>query len=249
MNKEIVYIAELDADVDDAVAAHYLHNEGVLKCVVCDPYPKTEEGLKRKDILESVGIQVLKRMPPIAKYVFVGGALTLVADYIKMHHIDWLVMNGGFVGANIADFELDKFKGKEYIRTFNFNCDVNATDYVLKSEKDRITDIVLVGKNVCHDARNTRIGIWNNEKYKKLFDTYDVKDNKCQHDMLACHEGLAFINNSEKYCRYETVRPFNTGLNGIYTKWGSTKTGKTLYREVLAAIGFENNIFYGASCD
>ena len=70
MEKEIVYIADLDQDVDDVVAAHYLHNEGVLKCVVCDPYPMTEDGLKRKDILESLGVQVLKKMPPVAKYVF-----------------------------------------------------------------------------------------------------------------------------------------------------------------------------------
>lgn len=51
MDKEIVYIAELDADVDDVVAAHYLHNKGVLKCVVLDPYPKTKEGLERKERL------------------------------------------------------------------------------------------------------------------------------------------------------------------------------------------------------
>ena len=74
LEKEIIYIADLDQDVDDVVAAHYLHNEGVLKCVVCDPYPKSEDGLKRKDILESLGVQVLKKMPPVAKYVFVGGA-------------------------------------------------------------------------------------------------------------------------------------------------------------------------------
>lgn len=43
----------------------------------------------------------------------------MVADYIKMHHIDWLVMNGGFVGFNIAAYELDKFKGKKTVRTFN----------------------------------------------------------------------------------------------------------------------------------
>lgn len=54
MDKEIVYVAELDADVDDVVAAHYLHDKGVLKCVVCDPYPKTEAGLKRKAKLESL---------------------------------------------------------------------------------------------------------------------------------------------------------------------------------------------------
>lgn len=42
------------------------------------------------------------------KNVNVGGALTLVADYIRMHHIDWLVMNGGFVGTNIAAYELNR---------------------------------------------------------------------------------------------------------------------------------------------
>lgn len=61
MNKEIVYIAELDADVDDVVAAHYLHNKGVLKCVVLDPYPKTKDGIKRKEQLENLGVTVLKK--------------------------------------------------------------------------------------------------------------------------------------------------------------------------------------------
>lgn len=192
MDKEVVYVAELDADVDDVVAAHYLYNEGVLKCVVCDPLPKTIEGIKRREMLESLGIQVLKKMPPVAKYVFVGGALTVVADYIRTHHIDLLVMNGGFVGSNISVNELPKFKGKQVVRTFNFNCDVNSTDYILKSGENRIGKIVLVGKNVCHDSRNTRNGIWSNEKYKDLFDTYHVREDKRQHDMLACHEGLAF---------------------------------------------------------
>ena len=76
-------------------------------------------------------------------------------------------------------------------------------------------------------------------KYKELFDIYDVKDKKRQHDMLACHEGLAFLNNSTKYCKYEVVKPFNTGLKGTYTQWGSTKTRETPYREVLAAIEYE----------
>lgn len=92
MEKEVVYVAELDSDVDDVVAAHYLFNEGVLKCVVCDPYPRTPEGLARKGKLEALGIDVVKKMPPVAKYVFVGGALTAVAGYIRMHHVDWLVI-------------------------------------------------------------------------------------------------------------------------------------------------------------
>ena len=239
MNKEVVYIAELDADVDDVVAAHYLHNEGVLKCVVCDPYPKTKEGLERKHFLGNLGIQVVKKMPPVAKYVFIGGALTLVANYIKRHHIELLVMNGGFVGSNIVKTPLNKFKGKETVRTFNFNCDVDATDYVLRSSKERISNIILVGKNVCHDIQNTRLGIWRDLKYKELFDAYNIKNEKRQHDMLACYEGLAFINNSEKYCEYEVAHPFNTGLNGKYTKWGSTNVKETPYREVLAATKYK----------
>lgn len=239
MEKEVVYIAEFDADVDDVVAAHYLHNKGLLKCVVCDPYPKTREGVERKENLERIGIQVLKKMPPVAKYVFVGGALTVLAEYIKTHHIDLLAMNGGFVGTNLSTFELGKFKGKEVVRTFNFNMDVKATDYVLRSSEKQISQIVLVGKNVCHDARNTRIGIWSGKEYEQLFDIYHVKDEKRQHDMLACHEGLAFLDGSRKFCEYEVVRPFNNGLNGSYTLWGSTKTKPTPYREVLAAIGYK----------
>ena len=157
MDKEIVYIAELDADVDDVVAAHYLHNKGVLKCVVLDPYPKTKEGIKRKEQLKSLGVTVLKKMPPIAKYVFVGGALTLVADYIRMHHVDWLVMNGGFVGTNIAAYELDKFKGKQAVRTFNFNCDVNAADAVLKADERHIGYIACWQKRV---SRYKKYTIW-----------------------------------------------------------------------------------------
>ena len=48
MEKEIVYVAELDADVDDVVAAEYLHRKGVLKCVVLDPVPKTPAGQERQ---------------------------------------------------------------------------------------------------------------------------------------------------------------------------------------------------------
>lgn len=238
MEKEVVYVAELDADVDDVVAAHYLYNEGVLKCVVCDPYPSTTEGIKRKEMLESLGVPVLKKMPPVAKYVFVGGALTIVSDYIRTHHIDLLVMNGGFVGSNITECCLPKFKGKEVVRTFNFNCDVESTDYVLKSGENRIGKIVLVGKNVCHDSRNTRNGIWSDEKYKDLFGMYHVREDKRQHDMLACHEGLAFLGEGEKSCQYKVVRPYNTGLKGKYTEWGSTKSSSTPYREVLAAVGY-----------
>lgn len=238
MDKEVVYIAELDEDIDDVVAAHYLHNKGVLKCVVLDPYPKTKEGLERKEKLEAFGITVSKKIPPIAKYVFVGGALTLVADYIKMNHIDWLVMNGGFVGTNLAKHELDKFKGKETVRTFNFNCDVKATDTVLRSDVKHIGHVLLIGKNVCHDIRNTRKGIWKDDEYKALLDTYHVKEEKRLHDMLACHEGIAYIDGGHRFCEYDSMKPYNEGLCGTMTKWGSTKIKESPYRFVNAAVGF-----------
>jgi len=91
------------------------------------------------------------------QYVFVGGTLTEVAHYLARHKIACFVMNGGFVGDGIMQKPLDKFKGKQVYKTFNFNCDVMATDSVLKSKN--IGNIVLVGKNVCHSAKNTLNGI------------------------------------------------------------------------------------------
>ena len=208
--------------------------------LVHDFFPLFFVRLDRKDYLEKLGISVLSTIPPFANTVFVGGALTLVAQYIKIRPINLLVMNGGFVGCNIVrpEQELKKLKGKETVRTYNFNCDVEATDQVLRSTEQQIGQIVLVGKNVCHDSRNTRTGVWKGPNYKEIFDMYNVKDLKRQHDMLACHEGLSFALGSERFCEYEKVHPFNTRLNGKYTKWGSTKNSDTPYREVLTAVGY-----------
>lgn len=241
--KEIIYIAELDADVDDVVAAEYLNSKDMLKCVVLDPYPKTDIGKQRLQMLKNLKIQIEKKIPPKAKYVFVGGALTEVARYITTYHIDYLVMNGGFVGANIVSKEnqLEKFKNKNTVRTFNFNCDINATHKVLSSKDSQIGTIILVGKNVCHDTRNSDKGIWKDTTSKNLFKKYNVKQGKLQHDMLACHEGLVYLNliNEPAYCEFKKVYPYNTGLKGNMTQWGS-KLEKTDYREVLAAISFKN---------
>ena len=234
----IVYIAELDQDVDDVIAARYLHQENALQCVVLDPYPKTYEGISRMNSLKNLGIPISRKIPSTARNIFVGGPLTLVANYIKFRSIDTLVMNGGFVGHGISTYELPKFKNKETVRTFNFNSDVNAADTVLKSDKNHIKNIILIGKNVCHDKRNTRIGLWSDKKYQNIFNEYNVNDYKLQHDMLACHEGLAILNNEPTFCKYDVVHPYNTGLNGNQTLWGSTKSGMSAYREVLAAIGY-----------
>lgn len=235
--KDIVYIAELDQDIDDIIAAEYLHKMDVLKCVVLDPIPKTKEGMQRKKILEDMGIEVRTKMPPVARYVFVGGALTLLSSYILTHKVDYLIMNGGFVGCNIVKNPLEKFKGKEVCRTFNFNCDVLATDKVLKSKN--IEKIMLVGKNVCHDRRNTKLGIWKDEN--DLFKKYDVKDTKLQHDLLACREGLVELRilSEKSFLEFKMLHPFNTGLNGNQTKWGSKYPDQeTEYRMVKTATGW-----------
>ena len=233
MEREVVYIAELDADVDDVIAAEYLHHKGVLKEVICDPIPTTQQGKDRKKQLEALGVKVSDKMPPIAKYVFVGGALTEVARYLITHKIECLVMNGGFVGCNIMKHPLDKFKDKQVVRTFNFNCDINASDSVLKSKN--IENIILVGKNVCHDKKNTMLGVWSCEK--PLLTKYHSKEDKRQHDMLACREGLILLGllDETSYLDYKIVRPYNTGLKGNMTEWGST-FGKSPYRSVLAAV-------------
>ena len=215
------------------IAAEYLYDKDVLQEVVCDPFPKTPEGKDRKEQLEKLGIKVSNKMPPIAKYVFVGGALTELARYLINHRIDCLVMNGGFVGSNIVKSLLDKFKDKQVIRTFNFNCDVAAADSVLKSKN--IENVILVSKNVCHSEKNTLLGVWGNEK--KLLEKYHSKPGKRQHDMLACREGLIMLGmlDEESYLNYKIVHPYNTGIKGNMTEWGST-FGKSFYRSVLAAV-------------
>ena len=235
IEREVIYIAELDADVDDVIAAEYLHKKGVLKEVVCDPIPTTPQGKDRKEQLEKLGIKVSDKMPATAKYVFVGGALTQLSRYIINHKVEFLVMNGGFVGSNIMKNPLQKFKDKQVVRTFNFNCDIHATDIVLKSKN--IENIILVGKNVCHDKRNTLLGIWDCQK--EILNKYHVKEDKRQHDMLACREGLILLGllDEKPYLEYKFVRPYNTGLKGNMTEWGSTFE-KSPYRKVLAAINW-----------
>lgn len=236
--KDVIYIAELDADVDDVIASEYLYKKGVLREVVCDPLPNTERGKQRKQQLEKLGITISRKIPSNAKYLFVGGALTEVARYIRTHKIEYLVMNGGYVGSKFMRHPLDKFKGKETVRTFNFNCDVAAADYVLKSQN--IGTILLVGKNVCHNERNTFLDIWATER--DLMQKHHARPTNRQHDMLACREGLIQIGllSEEPYLDYKEVYPYNKGLKGKFTEWGSSLTPtKSGYRSVLAAIDWK----------
>ena len=55
--------------------------------------------------------------------------------------------------------------------------------------------------------------------------------------MLACREGLIMLGmlDEELYLNYKIVHPYNTGLKGNMTEWGST-FGKSPYRSVFAAV-------------
>lgn len=71
----------------------------------------------------------------------------LYRDMAPLHR--W-IGQGGFVGANIVpeQDQLDKFRGKTHVPTFNFGGDLPAARFLL--ETDLIAERFLVGKNVCH---------------------------------------------------------------------------------------------------
>lgn len=188
-------------------------------------------------MLKNLGIEVRDTIPEDTDTIFNGGALTIVADFVKTHKISNLVMNGGFVGANIVPIRkvLPKFAGKSEIRTFNFNCDVNATVSVLESSN--IDRIVLIGKNVCHNERNAANGIWRSLK-GMIVDEYGVRPSKLMHDLLACHEGLSILKLHDEplECDYRMVYPYHTGLCGNMTKWGSRDNAFGKFKRVLAAV-------------
>lgn len=245
---KIIYIAELDADVDDVIAVEYLHSLGLLDYVILDPFPAEDIGYQRLHMLENMGIVIKTHLDKVCSNVFCGGALTEIARHIQSGGtIQNLVLQGGFVGANIVPMEkrLKKFRNKEFVRTFNFNLDIDSTDYVLRTTEQQIGHIYCIGKNVCHNSINSNRTLWSSRIYQELFQKYQVRDGKLQHDMLACHEGICLLGLGRNvginvpFCNYSEVKPFNNGLNGNQTLWGSkNEYESTGYRTVTSAIMF-----------
>lgn len=217
--KQIVYIADIEQDIDDIIAAEYLFRHGSLKAVVIDPKPKSAEGYSRIKAMQDMGITISRKIVP-CDGIFVGGSFTEVARYLTMNKVECLVANGGFVGANIVkpEHQLPKFKGKTEVRTYNFNLDVESVDKVLKSK--HINRIYLVGKNVCHSEQNTINGIWKSEEW---LSKYNLRKDKRLHDLLMVSEGLKLIEGRDSdILDYDLVDVYNKGLKGKYTEWGST---------------------------
>lgn len=235
--KKITYVADIDQDVDDFLAVLYLQKSDMLKEVVFDPKPISSEGIQRKSILIKKGIKISENISEGTSVIFCGGALRNVLAYVKKCPIDLFVMNGGFAGCDVVEpvDELPKFKGKMSVRTYNFNLDISATHEFLSLSENYVRKTVLVGKNVCHSFQNTADYLWKDTNFGISF---KIPESKRLHDVLACHEGLAFLNDDEsQFCKYEKLYPFNDGLNGSYTKWGSTIT-PSAYRKCFVAIGY-----------
>lgn len=253
MTNHIIYIADLDQDIDDCIAAEYLYHQYPDIGVVCDPPPASKEGIHRFRELKRKGIRFHSHIPPSTNILIVGGALTQTAEYILSHTLDYLFIQGGFVGSNIipSDQALPKFRKKTYMRTYNLNLDAVSSDAVLKS--DKTSHIFLIGKNICHDQKNTREDIWKDDTLHSLFEDYDVQPHKRLHDLLACHEALSILTkdnilsvNCQPHLTYQSLYPVTEdGLQGIYTKWGS-QTQPSGYRLCQIATAW-NDITHDSS--
>ena len=215
--KDIICVCEVAQDIDDLIGVDFLNRSGRLKGVVLDPPPKTKEDWERVQLIKDMGIEIFKSIPP-CRAIFIGGAFTSTARYLIMNQVDLIVANGGFVGSNIVDpdKQLKKFKDKTHVRTFNFCMDVTSTVCVLQSKNFK--QMLLVGKNVCHDKKNTVSGIWKNE----WIQSYNLKDSKRLHDLLAYAEGLDFMDGKEsRRLEYMRVIPEPQDINGNMTRFGS----------------------------
>jgi len=196
--KNIVFVADIADDIDDLIAIEYLAVNGYLKCLVLDGKSNDES---REKYLSDLGVTVTSEIPTDTKIIFCGGALTKIADFVKTNEIDLLVANGGFAGSNVVAEPLEKFRGKNKIRTYNFNMDILATLEVINSPN--INETILVSKNVCHSAENV-IGKIHTDEFLK---NHELSDTKRLHDLLMVKEGVNYLNNNEMICEYLNVNP------------------------------------------
>lgn len=218
MKEKVIFLADIDGDIDDVLAIEYLHNLGRLEAVVLDGKtrnPERESGLKEK------GVKFLDSIPRDTKTIFCGGALTLVAELLRgPNELDLLVMNGFFAGMNLVPAEhiLPKFKNLYECRSYNPGLDPAAAEEVMR----RNIKTLLVSKNVCHHPDNIA-GKWHREKF-------DCRPDKKLHDVLMVKEGLNFIDDEESLCYYMPVDI----VRGHGDKWAARLNGES---NILITVG------------
>jgi len=211
----IVYIADIDQDIDDLIAIEYLYLHGYLDCVVLDG---TGNNNKKIDILLEMGIKFEDEIPLDTDIVFCGGAFTKVKEFVTYNKLRLLVANGGYVGSNIIPItkQLKKFRGKDKVSTFNLNLDINSAIKVLDSPN--IHEIMLVSKNVCHSMVNT-FGVYHKDNFIKK---YDLRSGKRLHNLLMVKEGVNYLEERDMHCKYINVNLiYDKKEPSDMTLWGS----------------------------
>lgn len=232
---KIVAIVELKEDIDDLVMAHFLALSGKVHGIVLDPEPQDALSLLRLEAIKQLGLTIYDTIPEDTEYLIVGGAFTKIASYLRNHTLKGIIANGGYAGCNIVkpEDELEKFKNKIFMRTFNFNMDAESAYKVLTSKN--VAYIYLISKNVCHSMRNTQ----GNLHKDSFLNDYKLKDNKRLHDLLAAKEALYIIEGGQKNCslKYKSIKPVTLdGLKGTMTQWGSVLDEASTIR---ISVGFK----------
>lgn len=117
--------------------------------------------------------------------------------------LDLLIVQGGYADSNVVEpkYELNKFKDKHEVRTYNFNLDIDSALYVLQKPYYRIKEFYLVSKNVCHSKANTKDNLHKDE----FLDKYDLKKNTLLHDLLAAKECVNILTIQGLLCDYKRV--------------------------------------------
>lgn len=237
--KNVVYIADIDQDIDDLIAIEYLQEQGVLKYIVLDNAPTSQLAKERIAGLQQKGLQLEEHILDGEDVLFVGGSLKKVREFLEREEknkITLLVMNGGFVGNNIVkEHALKKFSEEMFVRTYNFNLDVKSTEYVLAS--DKIKNIYLIGKNVCHSEKNTTAGMWRD---LELLQSYHLSNKKRLHDLLMVDEGVKLLSGNEMdsklmYGKIKVMKMKEEPEDKL-TKWGSQLAMES---HIFAAIGWK----------
>lgn len=227
--KKIIYICDINEDIDDMIAVEYLHLQNRLDYVVLD----RKSSSPRINELKQLGITFKDNIDAKATIVFVGGSLTKVADYLNDgNELIYLIIQGGFAGSNLVQNPLKKFKDKTEVRTFNLNLDVAATLKVFELKKQVQMPIILISKNVCHSEYNS----FGNIHKDNFLIKYDLNKGKRLHDLLAVKDGLNWIDESKTLLEYEWVTPHCNGTDK-FAKWSSIKKG-----DLLISVGFNKEI-------
>jgi len=227
MTNKYVYLADIDADIDDTISAEWLQRNNLLECLVLDGKSRNQTNEKR---LQEIGVVIKSSIPTDTKILLCGGALTKVREFIEDGgSLDWLIMNGGFAGSNVVNSEdvLPKFKFKDMVRTFNFNMDIESTLYVLNSPQ--VKNIMLVSKNVCHSERNTILDLHKNDR-EWITSRYNIRDDKRLHDLLMVKEGIHMLEGYQTLLEYDNVDMLHhrsAGKDDNMTVWGSTLNSKS----------------------